>query len=90
MKYYLLSFLLIIIYVHHAYSLNNIFLNKNYIKKIEIDKCDNECIQCENSICKKCQRGFYSLKNKCLKICPDNFIADNFSFECKHSLGRYK
>ncbi len=89
MKYYLLNFILLIIYVHNAYSLNQIFINQNFIKKVN-DKCDNECIQCENSKCLKCQKGFYSLKNKCLKICPENYIADNFSFECKHPIGIYK
>lgn len=72
--------------VHISYSINQINKNKN--SKKEKETCNEECSICINSICQKCNRGFYSFKNKCLKICPENYIADNFTFECKHINGK--
>jgi len=89
MKYFLLSFILLIISVHNSYSIIDINENNNSLNKVN-EKCNENCLKCENSICKKCIRGFYSFKNKCLNICPENYIADNFSFECKPSIGNLK
>ncbi len=90
MKYNLLSFILFIIFVHNTHSIKNNDINKvSLIKENKENKnCNENCLLCNNLICKKCIRGFYIFRNKCLKICPENYYADNFSFECKHFSGK--
>lgn len=81
---------------------NNIFRNNgnsidslisDKIKKInninKIEDCSLNCLECENSICKRCERGFYALKNICFPKCPEGFYADNYSLSCKLPEGKF-
>jgi len=71
-------------------SIDNLILDK--INKININHkiqdCSLNCLECENSICKKCERGFYALKNICYAKCPKGFYADNYSLSCRLPEGK--
>jgi len=93
MKYYLLVFLLILISVHVSQKININTQAKDEIKnKFSFgnkESCNENCLSCENAICKICSRGMYALKNLCYEKCPEGFYADNYSFRCKISQGIY-
>lgn len=89
MKYYLLVFLLFLVTVHVSQEIkdrNNFKLLNNNIERKK--SCSENCLSCEDSICKKCEKGFYSLKNACYENCPVGFYADNFSLSCKIPEGK--
>jgi hypothetical protein len=76
MKCFYLSIFIITLLVKYGYSQNN-----------AISKCPNSynfanCLECKDSFCLKCNKGYFLHISECLNICPIDYYANNFTKTC--------
>lgn len=76
MKYIYLSIFLIGLYLNSAYS------HINNISKCPISSKYANCLECKDSLCLKCNKGYFLHESECLNKCPVNMYANNFTKVC--------